>query len=195
MSVDCVSCAEVFQSGLTGIALQVCVDEKFPRFQCEKCQVSSYSPGPVVDEEKLVFLTIHPIHFDQETGTLSAIAFEQLTRNDLSMLRRNHFEYDLPTTLAGLQSLGKGDRSIDFCCVVRADEIRDRADESGRVLGVYDTALPDKKSHASIFVRKDYLGDKAARQRARLIAHKLFKDRMRRLADLGIGSDGIVTAS
>jgi len=186
MSLDCEECLETFQSGLEGLALQAEVDTRFPSFRCEKCKVSPYSPGPVADGENLIFLAIHPIHFDEKTNTLAPLAFEQLTRNDLSLLRHEYCCDDLPQTVEQLRSGGAADRSIELCVVLQASEIRQIKDANGRVLGVYDTALSDRMSHASLFVRKDYLADKAARQRARMIVHRTFKDRIRQLQEVSV---------
>jgi hypothetical protein len=185
--VSCDECVEVFSSGLDGIALQIEVDKRFPEFVCEECSISGFSPGKVESGESVVFLTIHPIHYDPKTGLLSPVAFEQLTRNDLSLLRQKHTtrgEFDLVlSSLAGRGS-GKIERSIDHCCLVKVDAIRGAKDEDGRVFGVYDTAIEELPAHASVFVRKDYLNDKAGKLEARRLALSIFEPHLALVDDV-----------
>jgi hypothetical protein len=185
--VSCDECVEAFASGLSGVALQIEVDTRFPQFQCEACSVSSESPGKVEAEENVVFLTIHPIHYDDKTGVLSPIAFEQLTRNDLSLLRRDHatidqFDHVLNRLLNG--GSGKIARSINLCCCVSVDYIRAMNDGNGRVFGIYDTAISDLPAHASVFVRRDYLETSSARKEARRLALAVFGPKLMPLAEV-----------
>lgn len=167
----------LFNSGLEGQALQVEVDTQYPDFKCEECSVSPHSPGPVITDELLIFLTIHPIHYDHETGLLSPIAFEQLTRNDLSVLRQSYSTLEqIEAVRNRLLELGAGkiERSISWCSVAATRKIREHSDETGRTMGVYDRALEHLSAHASVFVRKDFLHNRSSRQEVRLIAHSIF---------------------
>jgi hypothetical protein len=185
--VSCADCCETFSSGLKGVALQIEVDTRFPGFECEDCSISEYSPGKVEQNEKVVFLTIHPIHFDDTTGVLSPVAFEQLTRNDLSLLRCSHakreeFVYVLSRLVSG--GSGRVERSVERCCLVDVEAIRQAKDSNSRVFGVYDTAIKELPAHASVFVRKDYLNDKASRLDARRLALSIFEPQLTNLVDV-----------
>ena len=176
--MSCAECPEVFSSGLEGVALQIEVDTRFPNFECEGCSISGYSPGKVEPGENVIFLTIHPIHYDDKTGVLSPVAFEQLTKNDLSLLRQVHATRDqFDDVLSALVNRGseKVGRSVDQCCLLSVDAIRATEDTAGRVFGVYDTAIEKLPAHASVFVRKDYLSDKGTRLEARRLALTVFE--------------------
>lgn len=179
--MSCADCCEVFSSGLKGVPLQIEIDTRFPSFECEDCSISEHSPGKVEQGEKVVFLTIHPIHFDHVTGVLSPVAFEQLTRNDLSLLRHSHAKrVEFDHVLTRLVSGGSGtvERSVEQCCLVEVAEIRSVEDQGNRVFGIYDTAIEDLPAHASVFVRKDFLGDKAGRLEARRLALSVFEPQL-----------------
>lgn len=174
--MNCAECRELFASDFSGIELQIEVDTRFPNFACEDCSVSEHSPAKIEPDESVAFLTIHPIHYDEKTGTLSPIAFQQLTKNDLSVLRLAYAtssEFDFVASTLATGGSGKIPRSVERCCVVDVILIRAVKDESGRVFGVYDTAIEKQRAHASVFVRKDYL-DKSKRLEARRLALALF---------------------
>ncbi len=185
--MSCAECRGVFASGLEGLPLQIQVDTRFPHFTCEECSVSQHSPGRVESDEQVVFLTIHPIHYDEKTGVLSPNAFQQLTRNDLSVLRRRHAtSRELNEVRATLVSRGSKnvERSVEWCCVVDVSIIRQTEDAKGRTLGVYDTALEPLPSHASIFVRKDFLECDTSRLEARRLALSIFERNLVSLATI-----------
>lgn len=184
------SCAEVFQSGLRGRELQAEIDARFPGFTCEQCSVSPFSPGPVAATEKVIFLTIHPIHYDQETGVLSPVAFEQLTKNDLSLLRTAiATANEVDAVRSKLLGLGRVPRSIDWCCRVEVTAIRSCLDAKGRTLGVYDTALENSRAHASVFVRKDLLETPGDRLRARQMALAIFEPGLTPLGEIDLSAN------
>lgn len=179
----CDECLAAFQQ-YPSKGLQQHVDEHFPGFACEQCKVSDHSPGPVENHEQIVFMTVHPNHYDDQTGVLSPIAFEQLTRNDLSVLRHAHAkseEYQSVRSMLKNGGSNATNRAVDKCCVVPVEEVRGATDVNGRILGVYDTALPDIPSHASLFVRRDYLANSSARLQARYVVLSIFR---KHLADI-----------
>jgi hypothetical protein len=183
--VSCADCLALFSSGLEGTALQIEVDTRFPEFQCELCSVSEHSPGKIEESEKVVFLTIHPIHYDEITGTLSPIAFEQLTKNDLSVLRHTYAKQEeYERVLSSLTSRGKVERSVDRCCLVDVESIREVTDGKSRVFGIYDTAIEPLPAHASVFVRKDYLDQRSSRLEARRLALSIFEPQLTNLAEV-----------
>ena len=189
--MSCAECRQIFASGLEGVDLQIAIDSKFPNFACEECSISEYSPGTVHADEHIVFLTIHPIHYDEKTGVLLPIAFQQLTKNDLSVLRRHHAtiaEFDIVRSQLTYGGSKKVERSVEWCCVVQVSTIRAAEDPNGRTLGLYDTALEPLPSHASVFVRKDFLDSAEKRLEARRLALSIFAPNLVRLDTVMIDS-------
>ena len=188
--MSCAECRQIFASGLEGVDLQIAIDSEFPNFACEKCSISEYSPGRVQANEQVVFLTIHPIYYDEKTGVLSPIAFLQLTKSDLSVLRRRHAtiaEFDDVRSKLASGGSKKVERSVEWCCVVQVSTIRKADDANGRTLGVYDTALEPLPSHASVFVRKDFFESTEKRLEARRLALSIFEPNLVRLDTIMIG--------
>jgi hypothetical protein len=179
-------CLKAFQAcGEKGREFQTFLDGRWPNFWCECTTVSPFSCGVVTDDEEIIRLVVHPIHYDN--GKLTATAFEDLTTNDLSVFRvgkssRKEVEKTRDELiLRGQEKNPPKIRMIDVACRANVSEIRGKTDNLGRVLGVYDTALKDCEGHASLFTRTDMLLDKKARLRARQIAHELFTARIEKL--------------
>ncbi len=165
------SCLDCFTKVcVTGLQQQELVDRENPEFFCEGTKCSKYSPGLVKDDEEIIFLLIDPIHYDVVTKTVLPTAFDQVILRDLSVIRRSHASVqDLEVTCAELKSRGNVARPRDVteACVATVAELRNATIDGSRTFAVYDTALPTKQHHASIFTRSIWLQDRRARRRVR----------------------------
>ncbi len=173
-------CFECFcESGLTGRELQKLVDEQYPNFACEAEPCSPFSPGPVSNQEEVAFILIHPLHYDIESDTVVPQAFAELTNRDLSVLRVKYASRsEANATRSSLVERGKEKippnlRSVNEVCLASVADIRSVIESSSRVFGVYDTALGDIRSHASIFTRSDVLENRQLRKVVRNRIHEV----------------------
>ena len=174
---ECLSCLDLFQNGqYNDRKLQIEVDQNFPEFLCENEKCSSKSPGIIEHEENLAFLLIEPIHFDDQTGLIAPDAFQEITNRDLSLLRKKHCTSKIASETKDKLSTARlpdQHRYIDKVCLTKAAKIREILHEDKRVMGIYDTALEDNPSHASIFTTAEMLSTKPRRRQIRRICHKL----------------------
>lgn len=175
MMIGC--CREFCESGLEGAALQRHVDNMYPAFTCEHEICSPHSPGPVLDEEQVAFLLIDPAHYDDDRKTIVPAAFQELINRDLSVLRIAHatkLEAEATRQELVARGLDRGhDRVVDEVCLTTVKDVRLELYNDERLLGVYDTALPDKSSHASIFTKAEALLKGPLRKLVRERVHKL----------------------
>ena len=176
-----VCCLECFcESGFEGRNLQKLVDSIHPNFACEAERCSSFSPGPVGGDEELAFILIDPLHYDKVRGVVVPEAFQELTNRDLSTLRCAFASLkEANETRAELIDRGKvrippQERLVNEVCTARVSDIRKPDQEGRRWLAVYDTALENNKSHASIFTSLQNLEDKRFRKIVRQKIHELF---------------------
>lgn len=168
------SCIEVFaREGMSGCDLQIAVNNEHPNFECEFCRCSEHSPGPVKDEEEVLFLLINPTHFDESTGTLHPIAFQEVHNRDLSLVRREHAGDTLidfvrnQIVSRSMQKVPPQYRYVNQGAIAKVEDIRNLRDSTGRLFSVYDTALHDNHAHASVFTRNDILQSKPGKMIAR----------------------------
>lgn len=166
------NCLDLFEgSGLSGAELRERVDGTCPNFMCERELCSSYSPGPVTDEENIAFLLINPLHYDN--GKVVPVAFQELTNRDLSVIRVSHAQpEDIHSTRDKLVQIGLNKippkmRAIDEACVASVNEIRSIQADGARIIGVYDTAIPDNNAHASLFACSNFSKEKKNRMALR----------------------------
>lgn len=180
------TCREAFaREDLPGREYAIHIDKEFPNFECESCSVSEFSKRPVHDDEELLFLVIHPIHFDVQRGTLVPAAFDQLISRDLSTIR---LAMAVPSEIdrlkegliaRGAKAGGDSARSISKGCVANTARIRSETDEAGvRQLGVYDTAMVDNSSHASVLTRADILQSRPLRMKIRMKIYEIFREKI-----------------
>ena len=182
-------CKDVFQR-LDGLERQVRSYEECGKFRCEKEPCSEGEFGPITDDEVLIFLLINPTHFDEKTGTLNPIAFQEVHRRDLSVFRKFYCkEMEIEESIASLIERGMNNvppkfRQIDQYCQSTCSKVRSLKDESGQKFGVFDTALDEIPSHASIFTRPDIIESKAERAKARRDLHRIFRESIEDISDL-----------
>lgn len=152
------TCQEIFASpGLRGAALQDAVHAAYPGGDCERSSVSSSSPGPVEDDELLTRLIIHPIHYDK--GTVSPLAFQDATTIDLSVFREAlATDVEIQLSIDEIRALGETkvppqERLVALVMQASAAEIRAAKfnGDGSWMCRVYDTAVPKKPAHASVF--------------------------------------------
>lgn len=152
------TCLEVFcECGLEGKSLQIHIDQCFPGFACELEPCSPHSPGPVNDNEEVAFLLINPLHYDAQRDVVVPSAFQELTNRDLSVLRLGHATKAEAVSVRdelierGLDRVPPQMRLVEEVCIGSVSDLRSEVEPHGRLLGVFDTALQDKVSHASLF--------------------------------------------
>lgn len=173
----------------SGEPLQRLVSERHPNFECELECCSEHSPGPVQDEETILFLLINPTHFDPETGTLLPIAFQEVHNRDLSVLRTSHADREeIRNTIAeiverGQQAVPPKLRKVEYGAYAKTADIRRDTIEGERCFSVYDTALEAKRSHASIFTTPKVLDSKGLKAMARRRLHAIFSRDLRRIGN------------
>ena len=152
------SCRKIFEgSCLIGQQLQNEVYVHYPTGECEKCGVSSYSPGRVEDGELLTRLIVQPIHWDE--GKIHPLAFQEATTLELSVFREERAtDGEIQTAINEIKATGETkvipeQRLVAVVMQALAGDVRESVfpDELDRMCFVYDTATPTKPSHASIF--------------------------------------------
>lgn len=171
------ACLELFaRSGLSGVALQEAVEERFPAGDCEAVKVSEYSPGPVEDHETLVRLVLHPIHVDERTGVVVSVAFTDVWKSDLSVFRDERasleeIQFAVEQMKAtGLRKTPPRERRVVEVRSARVAAVRyDMMPKAkARAFRVYDTGEKEKPHHASVFLTKAArieLSEKSVRKR------------------------------
>lgn len=184
------SCCQTFESA-DGVDRQRLVCQQHPDWVCENEPCSPHSPGCVGDDESLIFLIINPTHFDEVTGQLSTIAFQEVHNRDLSVLRESKTtSKELRVTVEelierGMQRVPPQCRTIELFARALASSVREQVDaDHARLFAVYDTALPDKRGHASVFTRKDVIDSKSKRAIARRKLHALFSSDVNQISNL-----------
>ncbi|MBY0499321.1 MAG: hypothetical protein K2P74_06895 [Nitrosomonas sp.] len=152
----------------------------------ENESASLYSPGPVENDEILYRQIISPIHYEEETNTLTPGAFNDVSDKGLSVDRARYSTKDQIDENANLRAQkhnivnpSKKTRSyigiINFACNdVRGIIVKENAESPDRRgFGVYDTASSDNQSHADIcqIVNSKALG-RSARSKIRDLANE-----------------------
>jgi hypothetical protein len=175
-----INCLECFcESGFSGRELQKLVDELFPAFACEMRVCSPYSPGPVEDDEQVAFILIDPLHYDSVRDVVVPEAFQELTNRDLSLLRVAYATSEQVNRQRdeliqrGRERIPPQSRLVNEVCTSRVGDLRQTKEAGQRLLGVYDTALENISSHASVFTRTDVLEDRKLRKIVRNRIHAL----------------------
>lgn len=189
----CLAC--FCESGFTGRNLQLLVDELFPSFECETKRCSPFSPAEVGSDEQLAFLLIDPLHYDPERKKVVPSAFQELTKRDLSTLRITHSSIaEVEDTVAKLTRRGASanaslDRTIQEVCIAKVADIRAQKLNEKRCFAVYDTALEQTPSHASIFCRTEILNSRQARKKARSLIHQVMSNTVVSIDELNLMID------
>jgi hypothetical protein len=124
---------------------------------------SEHSPGPVSNEEFLYRQIFSPIHYDTETNTLTATAFDDMSNKGMSVNRLKYTSEEQIAQMANKRvedhnNLNPDKTPRSFPGVVRfvCEDVRNitvpAEGESAPVRGcvVYDTAYQHDQSHADI---------------------------------------------
>jgi hypothetical protein len=184
-------CFELFcESGFQGRQLQILADQLYPFFACESEPCSPFSPGPVNDNEDVAFLLINPMHYDEQRDVVVPSAFLELTQRDLSVLRLS-FATKEEATEVKRELIARGEnripprmRTIEEVCIAKVADLRSPLEQYGRLLGVFDTALETKRSHASIFTTEAALKTGKLRKIARERVHAVMTRKRVKFAEL-----------
>lgn len=147
---------------------------------CEPEHCTWKSPGPVDDGEIIMFMLINPTHFDKDTGTLAPVAFQEVHKRDLSVLREQFVDLgQINQTIneiidRGASRVPPAERKVDYLARAKVDMIREETLDERRLFAIYDTALPAKRAHASIFADPEVYQSKASQAKARRRLHQIF---------------------
>ncbi|WP_324806612.1 hypothetical protein SH584_09495 [Sphingomonas sp. LY29] len=142
------------------------------------------------DNEDVAFLLINPLHFDEQRNVVVPSAFQELTNRDLSVLRLSYAtQQEARDTKNELVERGEGRippqlRLVEEVCIASVSELRASVGPQGRLIGVFDTALPSKPSHASLFTNAAALDDRRLRKLVRQRVHDVMTKRRERFSEL-----------
>lgn len=178
------SCLEICCLRGSTKARQIELDEHHPDFRCEKSHCSCFSPGLVENDEVVIFLLVDPIHYDEERKTVVPQAFRELTNRDLSVLRLSYANAEELAELQAKLVQRSEERDIREVCRVRVHELRATKDDSGRMLGVLDTALESNIAHASVVTSADHLLSKGKRAEVLRRIHEILSSEIVLLKDV-----------
>lgn len=120
-----------------------------PRCECEQVSVSTYSPGPVKDNEILLSV-VTKSEFISTKGCVQMTFVESRIKNGLSTNRKQHITKHEHDRLANELAQRYKDRVNYGSVELSVAEIRDIIHEDERAFGVYDTACEDNVAHAEI---------------------------------------------
>jgi hypothetical protein len=136
------------------------LDSERPNCRCEKASVSPHSPGRIEESEILVRILVAPQHIRPKTGRPRAAALSDAETHGLSLIReRTATDEEIRATAEMLVARARqanGDKAGVFgvlrmtCSTVRGFRY---AQEIEQCYCIYDTALPEQRSHAESFQR------------------------------------------
>ena len=119
------------------------------------------SPGPVPDHEILLRAIIDPDHIHQGRIQPSAVPLQDLKQRGLSIQRREHStRQELEAVIRPMlaKTTVAGVRRLESLAIFTTAAVRDIRNQGRQAFVVIDTAQPDNRAHASI-----YLADLQAR--------------------------------
>ncbi len=121
------------------------------QFACERFSLGPRCPGPVADVEYLNLIITDPQAVDPRSGKLLPVLVTQVDGNGVSVLRDGATDEEFHVTYAEMKrgSDAKGrERFLYGVCRFLAGEIRHENNQ--RFLGVYATALAQRRHHADV---------------------------------------------
>lgn len=146
---------------------------------CEKKSVSSYSPCPVEDSERLLRALDNPTHWNAQLHEFTPTAFIDAGGHGLSVNREKYAGFcDLVSAaekrIAARSTSDDARRLVGFadyeCGQLRALTGETEKGDHLRLLGIFDTASPNNISHADVIA---LVANKRLRARARSLLHEL----------------------
>jgi hypothetical protein len=181
------NCIEFFSQNSTNIQkcklLQDIQEDTLLTWELETA--SEHSPCPVKDTEYLYRQIISPIHYDEETNTLTPTAFDDASNKGLSVNRESYATEEQISCMAyervnsfNISNPDKPQRTFSgivrfFCNDVRQITIKMQQDLYPiRGFCVYDTALEYDESHSDICqIVKNKAHGRSARSKLRDLAN------------------------
>lgn len=157
----------------------------------EKISQSQYpSPGPVEDEEDLIYIIISPVHITPNGSGLKPSAFQRSHLDDknqgVSVERRQHADPDVVRDRAKSLAAKKPDRNIAGYVMANCGKMRRIKDNySQQGFTVIDTAQKHDPAHADIHFAQNYTNNKRPFQnelRSKLV--ELFSEHLNRTSRL-----------
>ena len=115
-------------------------------FQCEKCRVSQYSPGPVLDAENLLFMVTDP-QIKMLDGRIHPQSLKLVYDKGISTLRESAQDDEFIDTWEALTVNGKRRR---FVGVFKFSAVSIRKSDFPRKFGVFDTGELSRPNHADV---------------------------------------------
>lgn len=182
------SCLEFFETtkGSRDRAklLQEVPEETQLRWELERA--SDHSPEPIGADEVLVRTYHSPFHYDDETGTLKPTAFDDSADKGASVNRVGHttLERIKDEALARVVAYNAANPGKPQRALIGYSEFQAAAARAlhcagppmRRGAGVYDTALPQDRSHGDIFqIAPNTQGGRSVRAQLRELANRTLR--------------------
>ena len=127
----------------------------------------AFSPGPVQDQEPLLRIIIEPDHISEGRIQPSAVQLRDLTQRGLSIHRREYTtEQEVRTATQALtgRPTAAGRRRLEGLASFTAGAVRYIRNQERQAFVVIDTALPDNRAHASIYLASPQVSQSLARE-------------------------------
>ena len=132
------------------------------------------SPGTVQDQEALLRIIIEPDHISQGRIQPSAVQLRDLTQRGLSVHRREYTTRREVRTAAQAmadRTTAAGRRRLEGLASFTAGAVRAIRNQERQAFVVIDTALPDNRAHASIYLASPQVSQSVAREMREQLLH------------------------
>ena len=125
------------------------------------------SPGPVQDQETLLRIIMEPDHIREGRIQPSAVQLRDLTQRGLSVYRRDYaakqaVEADIQALLGRTTTAGR--RRLEGLASFNTGAVRAFSTQERQAFVVIDTALPNNRAHASIYLASPQVSQSLARE-------------------------------
>ena len=125
------------------------------------------SPGPVQDQETLLRIIVEPDHIREGRIQPSAVQLRDLTHRGLSVYRKEYTTKQAVTAdiqVLLLRTADAGRRRLEGLASLNTGAVRTLVIHERPVFVVIDTALPNNRSHASIYLASPQVNQSLARE-------------------------------
>lgn len=165
------------------------LDEHMPECCCERVSVNSLSPGMIEATEQLVSAIMHSNYVDPSTGKAWPTIAERLF-NGLSVDRVQYTDCNSFNQRAQTLVLKYPNKEYLGVIVFSTRKLRSIVEKGNRCFAVYDTAIPENRSHSEI-VQTNYPNDTELTQKER----KMIRYNIREILVEALDYEGRVLAS
>ena len=182
---SCESCRATFKDTKSNDKYGETIDRTHPSCACEAFEVSSYSPGPVEDSEKLYRMIILPGDFDH-LESLTFTSVEDVYKKGLSVVRARATNEEITDLATDRLYVVKGAEPRTIHGFIEIDTVDVRAMQktnvAERLFCVYDETVkrkfdpeaPHVPTHAGIFQTHFPAGEEDKKAKTKKECKKLF---------------------